>query len=97
MLRNLLENAVRYSLPGGPIELALTPGRLELTNTCEPLDPVEASRLMEPFYRPDLSRSARHGGHGLGLAICKALAALNGWEFQLEQVANGMRASLAWT
>lgn len=53
----------------------------------EKSDEGASERLFEPFYRPDSSRTrlanGLGGGNGLGLAICKALAEVNGWDLTL--------------
>lgn len=94
LLRNLVENAVKYARSGSVIRLATraADGGIEtvLSNACEPLSPTALARLFEPFYRPDESRSAETGGNGLGLAICKAICDANGWRIRLEQAEGGI-------
>ncbi len=73
----LLDNAVKYSAPGGEINLALRreSGRvtLRIRNACaEP--PEEPERLFDRFYRGDSARTQSTGGTGLGLSIARALA-----------------------
>jgi two-component system OmpR family sensor kinase len=48
--------------------------------------------MFEPFYRPDAARNRKTGGNGLGLAICRAIAAANGWTLTLEQTPQGVLA-----
>lgn len=82
LLRNLLENAAKYGREGGQLLVSLEQSRLRIENeTPDPTIPVE--RLFEPFYRLDASRSAKSGGNGLGLAICRAVAKANGWDLAL--------------
>lgn len=87
LVRNLLENAVRYATPGGIARICLTEDvetiQLELWNSCEIAANWQLERWLEPFYRPDKSRNALTGGNGLGLAICKSIAEANGWELSL--------------
>jgi two-component system sensor histidine kinase BaeS len=87
LVRNLVENAVKYADPGGEVRIALigSPEKTQLTifNSCSPPSPEVLSRLCEPFYRPDASRNSETGGNGLGLAICKAIADANGWNLSL--------------
>jgi signal transduction histidine kinase len=97
LVRNLVENAVKYASAGGEVTLSLTAGRdptrLEVFNECAPVPAWNPQKLFEPFYRPDRARSARTGGNGLGLAICQAIAAANGWTITLRQEPRGVRAT----
>lgn len=71
LLSILLDNAVKYSVPSGEIQVALTQGKdmvLTVKNGSLPMTEVECSRLFHRFYRQDASRSTQEG-YGLGLAI----------------------------
>jgi signal transduction histidine kinase len=96
LVRNLVENAVKYASSSGQVTLRLTStggqARLELFNECPLVPEWNPEKLFEPFYRPDRARSARTGGNGLGLAICRAIAAANGWTVTLRQEPGGVRA-----
>ncbi|GAA2712013.1 sensor histidine kinase [Actinoplanes palleronii] len=76
LVRNLLDNAVRYNVPGGEVLVRLTGnGHLTITNTGPVVGPEDAERLFEPFYRG----AGRTGeGAGLGLSIVRAIAASHG-------------------
>ncbi len=101
LIRNLLENAVKYALPDSPIRVRLqtSSGRaqLDIFNACAPFSEPDLARLFEPFYRPDASRHADTGGTGLGLAICKAIADANGWNLTLRQENNGLNVSVVFS
>ncbi len=76
VLRNLIDNALKYGKPGGPVAVGLevTPtGRLAVTvhDEGEGIAPEHLPRLTERFYRADTSHSRATGGTGLGLAIVK--------------------------
>lgn len=75
VLHNLLDNALRYTPPGGRVEVSLeTQGgevRLAVRDTGPGLKPGEEERVFQRFYRGDPARS--RGGSGLGLAIAKSL------------------------
>ncbi len=77
VLINLLENAIKYSGFGGTIVLSATGGeglvRISVADTGQGIEPELLPRLFERFYRVEKSRATRHGGAGLGLAICKEL------------------------
>lgn len=72
---NLAGNAVRYTPPGGKIDLVwrLRDGAAEfvVSDTGIGIAPQHLPRLTERFYRVDRSRSRETGGTGLGLAIVK--------------------------
>lgn len=74
----LLDNALKYSPPGGAIDLTLSrQGRtatLTVTNaTGTDIDPDQLPRLFDRFYRADASRNSETGGHGIGLSVVKAI------------------------
>jgi two-component system sensor histidine kinase SenX3 len=83
-LFNLLENAVKYSEPGGRVELrAGTDGsRVELAVRDHGIGiPArDLERIFERFYRVDRARSRQTGGTGLGLAIVRHVATNHGGE-----------------
>jgi two-component system heavy metal sensor histidine kinase CusS len=87
LVRNLLENAAKYSVESGDlnVSLAVSSGRaaFRIENQVGALS-IDRARLYEPFYRLDASRSARSGGNGLGLAICRAVANANGWNLNID-------------
>jgi signal transduction histidine kinase len=74
-VRNLLENARRYSAGEVTVELRAASGIAELrVNDRGPgVPPSERDRIFEPFYRLP-GASERHGGVGLGLALVRSIA-----------------------
>jgi signal transduction histidine kinase len=85
VLRNLLENAVKYALPDSqPVELSITrEGDAVLIRVRDDgpgIPEADLPRLFEPFFRVDRSRSRRTGGYGLGLSICKRILEAHGGE-----------------
>jgi len=80
LLGNLIDNAIRYTPPGGCISLALAaaaqtpPGRvrLEITDNGPGIPASERERVFQPFHRLD---PAAAPGAGLGLAIVQSVAA----------------------
>jgi signal transduction histidine kinase len=83
LVANLLDNAVRHNLPGGRVDISttMTDGRavIRVSNTGTVIPPYELNRLFQPFQRLGHERTRpRNGqgdGHGLGLAIVRAIAA----------------------
>jgi signal transduction histidine kinase len=80
LIANLLDNAVRYNLPGGDIWIStrIVAGSSQLTvaNTGPVIKLADADRILQPFQR--LSDRTSHDGFGLGLAIVASIAAIHG-------------------
>lgn len=100
LVQNLIENAVKYAAQGGAIVVALCPTtggtRLRVCNDCADSAAVNIDQWFEPFYRADASRSSATAGNGLGLAICRRIAILNGWPLSLEAEKDGVNASVTF-
>jgi signal transduction histidine kinase len=79
LIANLVDNALRHNQPGGRVEICtgITGGRatLSVSNTGLPIPPDEVNRLFQPFRRLGSDRTGNAGGHGLGLAIARAITA----------------------
>jgi signal transduction histidine kinase len=84
LLINLLSNALRYTQPGGSIDVALDslPNTFRLTvhDSGSGIPEDSLPYIFERFYRADKSRSRSEGGSGLGLAIARNLAHAHGGE-----------------
>jgi len=83
VLRNLLGNAVKYSLPDSrPVELSLTSTEsalvLRVIDDGPGIPEADLERVFDPFFRVDRSRSRKTGGYGLGLSICKRIVEAHG-------------------
>jgi two-component system phosphate regulon sensor histidine kinase PhoR len=83
IVQNLLDNAVKYTEPGGRIEVRLAQSgarvRIDVADTGIGIPERDRARVFERFYRVDKARSRDLGGTGLGLSIVKHLAqALDG-------------------
>ncbi len=81
-LGNLMDNAVKYTPPGGRVELGAEfrgdEVHLTVEDTGPGIPPEHLPRVFERFYRADPSRSRAEGGTGLGLAIVKHIALAHG-------------------
>jgi signal transduction histidine kinase len=83
VVRNLVENAIKYSLPdSAPVQVTLERTReavvIRVADDGAGIPEAERSRIFLPFYRVDRARSRRTGGYGLGLSICQRIAEAHG-------------------
>ena len=82
VLNNLLENAVKYTEPGGRIRLraSCAGGQMELRveDSGLGIPPGDLPHIFERFYRADKARTREQGGTGLGLSIVKHIAQTHG-------------------
>lgn len=85
---NLLENGIKYNVPGGKLTITLLQdeesGILQVTDTGMGIPPESKELIFERFYRVDKARSRQSGGTGLGLAIVRSMVQRNGGEITLE-------------
>ena len=88
MIRNLCENAVKYNVDGGRVDVtvqSLNNGYVKLTvkDTGIGIPKKDHERIFERFYRVDKSRSKQTGGTGLGLSIVKHIVERHHGEIHL--------------
>ena len=89
ILDNLLSNAFKYTKHEGEISLFFDGKQLVIENEVNQiLTEEELSKIFQPFYRPDFSRSRDTGGSGLGLFIVQQLFEKYGWEYSFKSTAN---------
>ena len=85
---NLMDNAIRYNVPGGRVTACCRKegagAVLTVSDTGIGIPPEHQSRVFERFYRVDKSHSRASGGTGLGLAIVKHASQIQGAEIHLE-------------
>jgi signal transduction histidine kinase len=82
LLRNLLDNAAKYSEPPAPVRLSVRGedgvAVLEVSDRGIGIAAEDLPRLFTPFFRTDRSRARGTGGTGLGLALAKRIAEAHG-------------------
>jgi signal transduction histidine kinase len=82
LVANLLDNAIRHNLPGGEAEISTaltTAGAVVSVSNTGPIVPPDAVQdLFQPFRRLGTQRTRYSEGHGLGLAIVRAIADAHG-------------------
>ncbi len=77
-LVNLTENACKASSPGQTVILRAYDSTLEVVDNGIGIPQDALSRITEPFYMVDKSRSKKHGGVGLGLALVQEIVKAHG-------------------
>jgi two-component system sensor histidine kinase KdpD len=91
LLANLLENALKYTPPGSPIEIsAVRVGdfvRVDVSDHGPGLEAGSQERVFEKFYRG--KRDAQRNGAGLGLAICRGVVEAHGGRIWAENRPEG--------
>jgi two-component system sensor histidine kinase BaeS len=82
LFNNLLDNVLRYTDPGGRLEISAEKKdgqvRIEFMDTAPSVPDAALPQLFDRLYRVEPSRSRMHGGAGLGLAICKNIVDAHG-------------------
>ncbi len=83
VLRNLLENAIKYSLPDSrAVEVSAAQNGervvIRVTDDGPGIPERDIAGLFDPFFRVDRSRSKKTGGYGLGLSISKRIVEAHG-------------------
>ena len=88
VLINLLDNAVKYTEPGGRVTLEAravdAAVDIAVIDTGVGIPPADLPRITERFYRVDKARSRELGGTGLGLAIVKHLVQAHAGQLTIE-------------
>jgi two-component system phosphate regulon sensor histidine kinase PhoR len=85
---NLADNAIKYNLPGGKVEIGYKEKQesveIFVADTGRGIPPEHLSRIFERFYRVDKERSRAVGGTGLGLAIVKHIVEAHDSEVKVQ-------------
>ena len=93
VLGNLVRNAIVHTPPTTPIEVGVSRengvGRVSVVDHGPGLNTEDISRIFEPFYRADQSRSRDSGGAGLGLSIVTAVVSAHGGQVKVKETSGG--------
>lgn len=81
MLRNLLENAIKYAQTGSLVRITLHASRIEVADNGGGVNEADISKLGQRFYRP---AGQNEKGSGLGLSIVQRIAELHHYRLSLE-------------
>lgn len=97
---NLVENGIKYNVPGGSLTICLTRqgenAVLTVRDTGVGIPEHALEHIFERFYRVDKARSRQSGGNGLGLAIVKEMVERNRGQIRVES-AVGERSGTTFT
>lgn len=84
---NLVDNAIKYTLPGGKVALCLSKengwAKLEISDTGIGIAAKDLPYIFDRFYRVDKARTRTQGGSGLGLSIAKWIVQAHDGEIQI--------------
>lgn len=92
IVRNLFDNAVKYSPDGAEVRIETGNGTLSVINTPAQVAEKHLSLLGRRFYRP---AGQKQTGSGLGLSIVSRISELYGCTLHLRNVDNGFEAKLS--
>jgi two-component system sensor histidine kinase MprB len=86
-VRNLLDNAAKFSPPGAAVDVTLRDGELAVRDRGPGIDPKEIALVFDRFYRSNYARGVP--GSGLGLAIVRQVAESHGGEVEAASAPDG--------
>lgn len=98
VLKNLVENALRYTSKGEKIVLSVKYDyrvNITVTDNGAGIDPDDLPYVFDRFYRADKARGSNSGKMGLGLAICKALVNAQGGIIMAESAGKGQGTTMS--
>lgn len=103
VIRCLLDNAVKFTAPGGTVQVSAREGErqgrctIEISDTGIGIDPELHERVFDRFFQADSGGTRSYGGMGVGLALVKVLVEAHGAEVSLSSAAGmGTTVRLDW-
>ncbi|MBE6824952.1 MAG: HAMP domain-containing histidine kinase [Ruminococcaceae bacterium] len=82
VIRNLLDNALRYSDEGTDIAIDINEKSFSISNVCSSISSEDIKHLTEPYYRVEKNRNTK--GNGLGLSIVKSILDVHGYKLDIK-------------
>ena len=96
LLLNLLDNAIKYNLHSGKVEISLAKSGVlasfRIANTGPEISEEHQTRIFERFYRTETSRASDIVGSGLGLSICREIVLAHHGQIWMERSRPGWTA-----
>jgi len=88
LFTHLIDNSIKYSLPGGEIEISLKKENgwsvFTIKDTGIGISKEDLPKIFDRFFRVERSRSRQTGGTGLGLSLCKKIVEIHGGKIIVE-------------
>ena len=84
LVQNLINNALHAGESDSTVNVTLNDNCISVSDNGRGIPSEHLARLTEPFYRVDKARSRAHGGVGLGLSLCKAIAEAHGGHLAIQ-------------
>jgi two-component system, OmpR family, sensor histidine kinase BaeS len=97
VLKNLVDNALRYTPDGGWIRLGVSYDdqvHLTVADSGSGIEPYDLPFIFDRLYRADKSRETSSGHNGLGLSICKALVTAQGGSIDVQSNGKGQGTTI---
>ncbi|MCS6993594.1 MAG: HAMP domain-containing histidine kinase [Anaerolineales bacterium] len=95
VLTHLLDNAIKFTEPGGRVELKIAPFsenpglvNVSVSDTGIGIPPERLQEIFEPFHQLDGSPTRKHGGTGLGLALVREIVEAHGSRIDVQSEVN---------
>ena len=97
LVNNFIDNAVKASADNSRLILEATAEKLMVQDFGKGIPAEDLDKVTEAFYMVDKSRSRANGSVGLGLALCKKIADIHGFQMKIEsEIGKGTCVFIEW-
>ena len=97
LVNNFIDNAVKASADNSRLILEATAEKLMVRDFGKGIPAEDLDKVTEAFYMVDKSRSRANGSVGLGLALCKKIADIHGFQLKIEsEIGKGTCVFIKW-